>query len=237
MHQKSGNINIDNVIPGMVGNYTATAFQSNDTNAIEFRTKWTVPSKPQQTSLKTLFLWNALTPSNGGGVIQPVLAWGSFYMTNPKTYSYNEWYVYNVYLDDNGNYITTDIVEVQPGDEVEGVIQLLSTTGDGSNKKYEYQLSFAGEKFKNITTSFETKRRHNCPTVCFEPYTDNYLDLPSDNSVKMRSMNAKLFRNGQDVRTPLTWTFYNNNVQTPSNINGTIVSSDIKNGEIDFYFR
>lgn len=219
-----------NTISDIKGSYTAVSFQYNDTVATRFSTKWTVPSEPKQSSLNVLFLWNGLMPLQVPGVIQPLLCW-EYFDNTPA------WSVRHTYYNDYGFYISTDQIAVQPGEELEGVVELLSTETTGDGKMYEYQLSFTGDKFKSITTSFKTKRLHNCPIVCFEPYTDNYLNFPDDTLVKMRSMDAKLIKNGQEITSPLVWTFYNNSVQTPSDINGILVSDDIHNGEIDFYFR
>jgi len=226
-YEASGSKNIS----GMIGNYTASAnFWEPDAYSVqvsEFKTSWTVPSLPKSpNNTSTLYLWNGLQPNSGSAILQPVLAW------HPGATS---WCVSCWYSKDGHQYFEGNRVLVDPGDSIEGRIVYLRNNGSA----FTYRMEFTGERFTSTTMTVDMPFAMNMLMVCFEPYANDYRQLPPDPLVKMHNISVSLLRYSKNypVVTNIDWYFWNNGIVTPSGINGKIVSNLNLSGEIDFYFQ
>ncbi|GLU27582.1 MULTISPECIES: hypothetical protein [Brucella/Ochrobactrum group] len=217
-------------ITGMIGNYSAWASvgltSATDPIIQEFTTSWIVPTSPNP-GQKTLFLWNGLqSDSNRAGLIQPVLTWDP----NEKSWNVSCWYT-----KDDKNYVRGDGVSVVPGESLQARISFVSQTENA----YTYTMEFVGSKFASTKVTVDMPSAMNLLLECFEPYTDDWHDLPPDELVRMTNINVKLVPQGnfQPKINNLKWNFYNNGIVTPSGKNGAVINNSAIFGEIDFYFR
>lgn len=218
-------------VSGMIGNYTASAnvVSRIDDKALvqEFKTSWTVPSLPVAPhDNATLYLWNGLQAYSHPGLLQPVLAW------HPGA---DSWCVSCWYTKDAVQYSEGNRVNVKPGDNLQARIAFVAAGDEG----YTYNMEFTGAEFAATSVTVDMPYAMNWLMLCLEPYTDNYLDLPPDQLVKMRDINVTLtpLGNTQPFITTIDWYFWNNGIETPSGINGEVVSNNAASGEVDFYFR
>jgi hypothetical protein len=99
-----------------------------------FTTTWTVPDVPATDNGQSIYLFNSIEPTNGGGIIQPVLQWGP-----SKAGGGSYWAVVSWYITGNQAYSTAP-VPVSPGDSLKGIIAL---TGGSSDVGYDYATSFS----------------------------------------------------------------------------------------------
>lgn len=181
------------------------------TNIKSFSTTWTVPSKPvNPASKKTYFVWNGLDR----GVLQPVLTWGN----NQAAYRISAWAY-------TGKYIHGPFVSVKPGQQVTGVITLLSHTATS----WTYKEGFAGYPQTDLTITRSSPA--DGVIQCIESYAgSDTTAVPADTMVKMR--NIKLTTtSGQP---PVTFTWRGNSSKAPRTV---VANPSSSAGEVDLYFH
>jgi len=220
----------DKYISGMIGNYTATADVVSGYPELviqEFETSWTVPSLPKSpNNTSTLYLWNGLQPVDAPALLQPVLAWHP----GAGSWCVSCWYTKDAIVYKEGNR-----VNVNPGDDLRARIAFIGRQGSA----YTYLMEFMGDRFTSTTVTVDMPYVMDELVLCFEPYTDDYHQLPPDPLVKMHNINVTLAPLGtvQPIIRTIDWVFWNNGIVTPSGINGKIVSGKNLYGEVDFYFQ
>jgi len=104
--------------------WVSSAWQSGR-NFSDFVAQWTVPPVPsQQSDNQTIFFFNSWSSS---GILQPVLQWGTSAAGGwLHKWSFASYYVVGHFMP---TFKVSPIVEVQPGDQLTGLIQLQA---DGS---------------------------------------------------------------------------------------------------------
>ncbi|KAJ7107755.1 hypothetical protein C8R44DRAFT_986892 [Mycena epipterygia] len=98
-----------------------------------YKTSWTVPPSPVTQSNQLVYLFNAIEPSVGTEIVQPVLQYG----ISPASGSELTWGVANWYLID-GQAFHSPLIPVNVGQQLDGEIQLIGTNGTTFN----YNSSF-----------------------------------------------------------------------------------------------
>jgi hypothetical protein len=102
----------------------------------QFETTWTVPPNPVNQSDQTIFLFNGI--QNRGsvyGILQPVLQWGVSAAGGGQFWSVGSWYVTS-----DGHALYTNLVPVNPGDTLTGVMRLLKNSAG----LCDYRCEFSG---------------------------------------------------------------------------------------------
>src|SRR5262249_31475630 len=100
-----------------------------------FTTTWRVPSAPGKQDGQTIFLFNALLNSAQNDILHPVLQWGPSQAGGGNYWSVSCWFI-----DSSGNAFYRDLVRVNEGDTLVGVMRLTAQT-DGM---FSYDCSFQG---------------------------------------------------------------------------------------------
>jgi len=125
--------------PGWVTN---AYWQNTSSTPISYLiTAWVVPPLPASNDGQTLFFFNALEPSNGEAIVQPVLQYGPSDAGNASGWGIANWYVWEE------GYAVSDLISVQAGAILEGAI---TYTGQNSSGSYDYTSAFY-----NLSTNAE----------------------------------------------------------------------------------
>ena len=110
-----------------------------------FGTRWTVPPNPATDNGQTIFLFNGIQPTTGPAfILQPVLQWGSSAAGGGSYWSITNWYVGS-----DGTALHGPLIQVNPGDILEGVMTLTGQTGTNFN----YLSSFSGHPTADLTVN------------------------------------------------------------------------------------
>lgn len=181
-----------------------------------FKTKWVVPNSPKTSNFT--FYWNGMS---GGAFAQPVLQW------EDSSWTIANWYFLG------GLYHHGTFVNVNPGDTVQGIMDLLSHT----DTSYTYKIYFKGHPEADQIVTYPTRS-----TLVYEvlepayggPVFDTSSYLPPDPLIKMFNINLTTSKN--NIST-LNWIIGGNKLKTASGKNSEVISNSATNGEIDFYFR
>jgi len=156
-----------------------------------FSATWTVPPHPKKINSQTIYLFIGIQDRQKGVILQPVLQWGrSCYGGEP-----NSWSVASYYVEKKNKRIkdVSQFVEVQPGDELVGVITRID-----NSYPYHYTSEFRGIQGTSLpiksTRAFPwcevTLETHNL-TYCTE-YPDTTFTSFSEIKIKTDNMNPTL---------------------------------------------
>lgn len=212
-------------LAGTLGNgYLATYDIPIGKTIQSFSTSFVVPNNPTAfTTNQTFFLWNGLMSESGNTFMQPVLEWGN---SAGDRYAIRNWVAIN------DNYFYGNLVNVNPGTTLTGVMTLISATTNA----YKYKVSFTGYPAADYTATFSEPATQL--QECFETYTFNSAYLPSNAKADMKS--NKLVYKGSTANQPITWqiaTPASNPVVTPSGKNTVLVNNGGTNTQVQFYFH
>jgi hypothetical protein len=177
---------------------------------------------PVMESDQLIYLFNGLEPTSGYTILQPVLQWG----LSPAGGG-NYWAITNWYVSASGDYFCGSLITVNPGDTLQGVMQLTSV----SSNTYSYHSFFTGyptgcdlqvnNLTEQLTDAYET----------LEVYNTDDFEYPADTVVKMYDIQLKT----ANIYPTLMW--------IPMNIGGyygqhtDIISNSSNGGEVDIYFH
>lgn len=211
--------------------YYATADFSNNSGddgvAVKvFGAAWTVPSAPiSPNSTALLDLMIALRSNTNGSVLASTLTW------YPDAQA---WFASCVYTEGELDFTSRDRIKVEPGDRLEARIAFIKR-----RDMYSYIAYFLGDKFKSAAHTVKTPNSLNITSVLFDAQTYDYVDLPPDESVRVKNIFVELPMTGgiPNPTTKANWEFDSGGVHTPSGRGGVVVDDSILAGEIDFYFR
>jgi hypothetical protein len=103
-----------------------------------FTTTWEVPPPPSSQDGQLLFLFNGLLDAGFEWILQPVLQWGSSDIGGGNYWAIANWYVPEPSL--GVLPVTSALIEVQPGEVLQGVMTLTGQSGG----QYSYSSSFVG---------------------------------------------------------------------------------------------
>jgi hypothetical protein len=136
---------LEGVVPELGSGWIAYAYWNNGSgNQISsFRTTWEVPPAPipqplspgEQVPFQTIFLFNGIV-NNGDnyGILQPVLQWGPSAAGGGSFWSVASWYVTS-----GGQAFHTELVPVDVGDKLVGVMTLTGQSGGLFGYTSEFQ--------------------------------------------------------------------------------------------------
>lgn len=112
-------------------------------NAIkQFITSWKVPQPPRKQDQQLIYLFNGLEDVAGSKILQPVLQWGE----SPAGGG-NSWEIASWFVGSDGSAYHTPLVQVQPGELLNGRMALTSS----SNAGYSYVSEFVGIPGTSLT--------------------------------------------------------------------------------------
>lgn len=149
-----------------------------------FGTSWIVPSAPSNEDNQTIFLFNGIqqTPS-GPFILQPVLQWGPSFAGGG-----NYWSIANWYVDGQGGVaLHSDLVQVNTGDIVTGIMALTGQSGTSFN----YLSSFDGYPTTNLTVNnIDELKWANITLECYN--INNCDDYPNTQFTEFDNIEIKI---------------------------------------------
>jgi hypothetical protein len=214
----------DTHLPALGSGWIAYAYWNNGTghSLTSFRTTWQVPPAPTTQGSQTIFLFNGIQ-NNGSnfGILQPVLQWGSSAAGGGPYWSIASWYVTS-----GGQAFHTNLVRVNPGDTLVGVMRLSGQSGGTFNYTSEFEgvagTSLPVQNIAELVWCNET----------LEAYTINQAtDYPATGHTGLR-----VIRIDTGTTTPtLAWTPVN--AVTDTGQHSIVVSNANGTGEVDLYYN
>lgn len=187
-----------------------------------FQTTWVVPPAPRDAREQTIFLFNGIV--NGGdpyGILQPVLQWGVSAAGGGPYWSIASWYVRS-----DGLAFHTELLRVEVGDELVGVMKLERRCG----ALFDYLCSFEGvsgttlpvERIAELVWANETLEAYGLSS-CSE--------YPATGATSMRDIEL---RTSGAVPT-LTWTC--ENLVVDCGQRAAVVVDGAAGGHVDLHYR
>jgi hypothetical protein len=214
----------EKVAPALGSGWIAYAYWNNGTgNSLSsFRTTWQVPPEPASKSNQIIFLFNGIQNyGNNFGILQPVLQWGVSAAGGGQYWAVASWYVTS-----GGQAFHTNLVKVNPGDTLIGVMTLSGHTGSSFNYSSQFQ-GIAGTTLpvNNIAELLWCNET-------LEAYTVNACsEYPGIDHTAFRSISIQT----GNVTPALNWTPVNK--VTDCGQSAKVVSNSATNGEVDIYYR
>ncbi|KAF8912186.1 hypothetical protein CPB84DRAFT_1761523 [Gymnopilus junonius] len=175
--------------------------------------------RPANTDGQLLYWFNALVPPSDDAILQPVLQYGVSPAGGGPYYSIASWYLIN------SNVYFSDLIQVQPGQELTGYMVLVSTTTSGSTTEYVWAVYFGG--YRGTIITIQTTEQLNWAYEALEIYgTQSTADLPSGNT-DMSGISVTYENN--ESPSSLSWT----TISDPTDeISMSILSSSSTNGAV-----
>jgi hypothetical protein len=207
-------------VPLGSGWITYTGWTNSSTTPITYSAAtWTVPPAPTTNSGQTIFLFNGL--ENSSYILQPVLQWGPSAAGGGAYWAIANWYVDG----SNGTALHSNLVRVNPGTVLTGIMTQTGTTGSN----YNYVSSFSGYSSINLTVNNiaklfwadETLETYNIATC------SNY---PNTASTRFSGIEVHV----GTAQAPLSWTVYN--AVTDCGQHTNVVTNGSPNGIVDIYY-
>jgi len=207
-------------VPTFGSGWISYAYWSNNTgNAItSFSTTWVVPPEPSTQSGQTIFLFNGI--QNSAWIYQPVLQFGP-----SAAGGGNNWAVASWYVDSAGGAYHSQLVQVNPGDTLVGIMTL---TGSGPSG-FDYECVFQGianaslpvQNIQQLTWCAETLECYGI-TKC--------SDYPATQETAFRGISIQT----GGVRPTIAWTAVD--AVKDCGQNCVVVSNSNTNGEVDILY-
>ncbi len=211
-------------VPGLGTGWIAYAFWKNTTGApvSSFRTTWRVPPAPATDSGQTIFLFNGIDPTNpSDAILQPVLQWGKSAAGGGPSWSIASWYVQG-----NGQAFHTNLIPVNPGDNLIGVMKL---TGRAAGM-FSYTSEFDG--VANTLLPVQNVAELVWCNETLEAYgVQQCSDYPGGQRTDLRAIEL---RTG-DASPAVAWTPVNK--VTDCGQHAVVVTDGATDGEVDLYYR
>jgi hypothetical protein len=208
-------------VPALGSGWIVYADWSNNTGrpVSRFATTWVVPPPPATDHGQTIFLFNGI--QNSTMIYQPVLQWGSSAAGGGSYWAVASWYADG----QGGSAFHSNLVRVNPGDVLVGVMTL---TGQSGNQ-FSYNCVFQGIANSALPISNVEELTWNIETL--EAYSvQQCSDYPNCNFTAF---------SGIDLQTSaghpaLTWTAVNK--VTDCGQSARVVSNANPGGEVDLYY-
>jgi hypothetical protein len=187
-----------------------------------FATQWSVPPAPSTSSGQTIFLFNGIQNAGANsGILQPVLQWGKSSAGGGAYWSVASWYVTA-----SGQAFNTNLVPVNTGDELLGI---MTETGSSSGN-YNYNSTFQGIPnttlpIKNIALLYWANETLECYglTKC--------SDFPATTETAMGAIEIRI----GSTHPALMWSVGDLHKNCGQH---TVIASDANpNGEVDLYYE
>jgi acylphosphatase len=212
------------VVPALGSGWIAYAYWNNGTGTpiSSFRTMWQVPAAPVvQNAGEVVFLFNGIQNYGANfGILQPVLQWGVSAAGGGAYWSVASWYVTS-----GGQAFHTNLVRVNPGDTLIGV---MTQTGK-SGSLFSYTSKFEG--IANTLLTIQNIAELQWCNETLEAYTiaacGNYPPTPVTQFTEIN------IRTGATTPT-ISWTPVNQ--VTDCGQHAAVVSNSASYGEVDIYY-
>lgn len=216
------NINIPEarrILPLASGWITYTYWSNPSSTPITyFASTFTVPPAPATSNGQTIFLFPGL--QNSTSILQPVLQWGP-----SAAGGGNYWAIVNWYVSANGSALFSNLVRVNPGTVLKGIMTQTGTTGSN----YNYTSAFSG--YSSITLTVNNIQKLYWAAEALEAYNAVVCsDYP--NTAKTRYSAIEL-RVGT-AQAPLSWNVVNE--ITDCGQHATVVTNGSPNGIVDLFY-
>jgi len=210
-------------VPGFGTGWIVYGAWTNNTGSpiSSFETKWQVPPPPKTASDQIIFLFNGIDPADpSAAILQPVLQWGVSAAGGGPFWSVASWYVLG-----SGEAFHTDLVQVDVGDELVGLMNLTNST----NGQFSYTSEFQGingtslpvENVAELVWCNQTLEAYGI-TAC--------SDYPNTDSTAMAGINLKTTAG----TPPVNWTPVD--LVTDCGQHASIVVDSGKGGEVDLFY-
>lgn len=218
IEKKTGN-DARRILPLVSGWITYTHWTNQSATPITyFASTFTVPPAPTTNNGQTIFLFPGL--ENNTYILQPVLQWGP-----SAAGGGNYWAIANWYVGFDGSAGFSNLVRVNPGTVLKGIMTQTGRTGNN----YNYSSAFSG--YPAITLALNNTEKLFWAIETLEAYNiaacSNY-----PNTAKTRFSAIEL-RVGS-AQAPLAWSIANE--ITDCGQHATVVSNGSPNGVVDLFY-
>ncbi|KAF8993838.1 hypothetical protein BDQ17DRAFT_1545833 [Cyathus striatus] len=187
-----------------------------------FTTSWVVPPAPKTYNGQLLYIFNALEPSSGDAILQPVLQFGTSSAGGDKYWAIASWYL----LGDDIFHST--LVPVQSGATLTGTMTLQSVNASGASTSYSYNSKFSSSPYASITVT--TTEELNLVYEALEIYSVvNASDLPTGKT----SMNGISLTMMDGSHPSVQWTAIND---ATDGFKTAVVTNSSTSGEVDLIY-
>ncbi len=212
------------VVPALGSGWITYAFWNNGTGhtLTSFATTWVVPDPPSTNHNQTIFLFNGIQNYGANfGILQPVLQWGPSAAGGGAFWSIASWYVTT-----GGDAFHTNLITVNPGDTLIGV---MAKTGQ-SGSLFNYSSAFQG--INNTTLNVTNIAELLWLNETLEAYgVQTCSDYPNSNPTALRAIAVQT----AGATPALNWTPVN--AVTDCGQHAVVVSNSATNGEVDLFYR
>lgn len=211
-------------VPGLSQGWITFAEWSNDTGTpiSSFKTTFVVPPPPATQSGQLIYIFPGLEPSTKSWILQPVLQWGA-----SQAGGGNYWGVASWYVDGQGGpAFHTQIVPVNPGDVLVGVMTLTSYSG----RSFNYICVFQG--IANTSLPIQNVEQLTWCSETLEAYElTKCSDYPNTCSTAMAAINIET----GNVNPAIIWTPVNE--VTDCGQHTMVYSNSSSGGEVDLFYN
>ncbi|MBL8976430.1 MAG: hypothetical protein JNK56_37855, partial [Myxococcales bacterium] len=185
-----------------------------------FATTWKVPAHPTARNGQLIYLFNGI--QNASFIYQPVLQWGSSPAGGGDYWAVASWYV------SSGPVFHSDLVRVEPGEDIVGVMRLTRQSTVGGTRVFDYDCEFQGRPGTALPVE-------NIPelTWCIETLEAYDLTGCADYPVGRTAMRAIELRTGAN-HAPVAWTV--NNAVTDCGQSTVVVTNGSPGGQVDLLY-
>ncbi|HEY2704344.1 MAG TPA: hypothetical protein VGL20_11690 [Candidatus Dormibacteraeota bacterium] len=208
-------------VPAFGSGWITYASWTNDTGTpvSNFTTTWVVPPAPSTRSGQTIFLFNGI--QNSTMIYQPVLQWGASAAGGGDYWAVASWYVDGA----GGPAFHSDLVAVNPGDVLVGVMSLTGQSPTGFSYNSEFQgIANTGLPISNVEQL----------TWCIQTLEVYGITQPSDYpAVQGTAMRAIGLQTG-GTTPALTWTV--NDAVSDIGQCTEVISNAAAGGEVDLCY-
>lgn len=195
-----------------------------------FKTRWEVPPEPATDNSQIVFLFNGIQSfGTDAFILQPVLQWGGGSSAGGGSY----WSITNWYVGSDGSALYGPLVQVNPGDVLEGVMTLTGQSTSG----FSYLSQFTGYPTTDLAVADVAELTWANETLeCygfaeFSDYPDTTMTAFHDIELRLRTSTSPY------TETQATLTWVENNDVTDNGQRCVVVSNDSPGGDVYLYYR
>ncbi len=196
-----------------------------------FKTRWAVPPDPATDNGQLIYLFNGIESTAGDlYILQPVLQWGSSPAGGGSYWAIANWYVGEP---STGVALHGSLIQVNPGDVLEGVMTLTGQTGSN----FDYLSSFTGHSSADLNVTNVAELTWANETLecyrftAFSDYPDTTLTAFHDIEIRLRTSTSPF----TEAQATINWAA--NNAVTDNGQQCVIVSNASPAGDVYLYYR
>ena len=218
-------------LSGLGGGWVTWAGWTNASGQMisRFATSWTVPPAPKTQSGQLIYFFNALEDQAGKDILQPVLQWGTSGAGGGSYWSVASWYV-----DSAKHAFCTEVVQVNEGDKVTGIMTAVVQADASIHYTSEFQgisgTGLVADGLSQLVSAYET----------LEVYTlKQCSDYPNTAMTAMAAIDLQLMGNpaSNAAVNPAGFNWAPGAMDNPTcGEHATVVSNVTPGGEVDLYY-